>query len=278
MAGKVKEKKSQSTVDKVFEKHRFVMRRNYFHNNQMKVFVLAMMTGFLLVALGFFMSDVSKVKGIQISGNYFLTDEQILEASGINEDSRYLFVFDSVAIDQLCEHPMIQDAFVNVDSKGMVQIEIQEKLIIGYRYKKYPEVIFGDGTIMELSNEYSYLYSQIPLIVGFNDEIDSFAKAFEDVHQKRISSISEIHRYEYSYDPNGLEFVMKDGNRFFASFYSADVINQYNGVASALSEKNVCLFADEHSGNVYKSVCPEIQEALDKLEEEMAEEEQKAEE
>ena len=55
---------------------------------------------------------------------------------------------------------------------------------------------------------------------------------------------------------------MKDGNRFFASFYSADVINQYNGVASALSEKSVCLYADENSRNVYKSLCPEEVEAL----------------
>ncbi len=278
MAGKVKEKKNQSTVDKVFEKHRFIMRRNYFASNQMKVFVLAMLSGFVLIVLAFLMSDVSKIRSIQISGNYFLSDEQVLSYSGISENSRYLFVFDSVSEDRLCTNPLIKDAQVRVDHKGIVHIEVQEKQILGYRYKKYPELIFGDGSVMELSNEYSYLYSQIPLIVGFNDEIESFAKAFENVPQKRIASISEIHRYEYSYDPNGLEFVMKDGNRFFASFYSADVINQYNGVASALTEKNVCLFADENSGNVYKSLCPEVAEALAQLEAENAENDENADE
>ena len=278
MAGKVKEKKNQSTVDKVFEKHRFIMRRNYFASNQMKVFVLAMLSGFVLIVLAFLMSDASKIRSIQISGNYFLSDEQVLSYSGISENSRYLFVFDSVSEDRLCTNPLIKDAQVKVDHQGIAYIEIQEKLILGYRYRKYPELIFGDGSVMELSNEYSYLYSQIPLIVGFNDEIEDFAKAFENVPQKRIASISEIHRYEYSYDPNGLEFVMKDGNRFFASFYSADVINQYNGVASALTEKNVCLFADENSGNVYKSLCPEVAEALAQLEAENAENDENADE
>ena len=127
MAGKVKEKKSQSTVDKVFEKHRFVVRRHYFASNQMKVFVLAVLSGFVLIVMGFLMSDASKIRSIQISGNYFLSDEQVLSYSGISENSRYLFVFDSVSEDRLCTNPLIKDAHVRVDRSGIVHIEVLEK-------------------------------------------------------------------------------------------------------------------------------------------------------
>ena len=265
MADKVKQTKSD-TVEKVFEKHRFDNLRARFLTNKMKVFVLAIFCGFVLIAAGFLLSPASKVKGFDIEGNYFLSDEEILNISGISDQSRYLFLFDSLTEEHLKDNPLIQDAEVKVKNDGTVSIHITEKVIIGYRYKTYPELIFQDGTVMELSNQYAYLYAEVPLIVGFNEDISDFAKAFEKVPQKRIASISEIHRHEYSYDPNGIEFVMKDGNRFFASFYSADVINQYNGVASALSEKSVCLYADENSRNVYKSLCPEEILALEQLE------------
>lgn len=278
MAVKVKETKNHSTVDKVFEQHRFDVLRGRFLSNKVKVFVLAMISGFALVSIGFLLSSASKVRGIQIEGNYFLSEKQVLELSGITQNSRYLFVFDSVAQDRLNASPFIEDSEVTVRKDGSVLIDVKEKVILGYRYKKYPEIVFGDGTLMELSNEYSSLYAQIPLIVGFNDEMEEFADAFKHVPQKRIASISEIHRYEYTYDPNGLELIMKDGNRFFASFYSCDVINQYNGVASALTEKNVCLYADENSGNVFKSLCPEEAEALASQEAEDAEGDENAEE
>ena len=45
---------------------------------------------------------------------------------------------------------------------------------------------------MELTNQYAYLYAEVPLIVGFNEDISDFAKAFEKVPQKRIASISEF--------------------------------------------------------------------------------------
>ena len=266
MADKVKQKKSGTGVDQVFEAHRSSVLKNRFLTNKVKVFVLAVFTGFVLIATGFLISPASKVKGFEISGNYFLSAEEIKEYAHLDEDSRYLFVFDSIVEKRLLESPLIESAEVKVRNDGVVRIEVKEKLIIGYRYKTYPELIFQDGTLMELTNEYAYLYAEVPLIVGFDEDVTSFAKAFKNVPQKRIASISEIHRYEYTYDENGLEFVMKDGNRFFASFYSADVINQYNGVASALTEKNVCLYADENSGNVYKSLCPEEAAALEALE------------
>lgn len=265
MADKVKQNKTD-TVEEVFEKHRFAALKARFMTNKMKVFVLAIISGFVLIVAGFLLSPASRVRGFLIEGNYFLSDQEILKLSGISDQSRYLFLFDSLTADRLTSSPLIQDADVKVKNDGTVAISVSEKVILGYRYKTYPELIFQDGTTMELSNEYAYLYAEVPLIVGFNEDIADFAKAFEKVPQKRIASISEIHRYEYSYDPNGLEFVMKDGNRFFASFYSAEVINQYNGVASALSEKSVCLYADENSGNVYKSLCPEEVLLLEQME------------
>lgn len=274
MVVKKKTKENQSTVDEVFEKHRSDVQKTRFVTNKVKVFVLSVITGFILISIGFLASDASKVRGYEIDGNYFLKDEEILQLAGISETSRYLFVFDTVSENRLLASPLVESCEVTVKNDGIVSISLKEKVILGYRYKTYPEVIFQDGTTLELSNDYAYLYAEIPLIVGFNDDISAFAKAFEKLPQKRIASISEIHRYEYTYDPNGLEFVMKDGNRFFASFYSVDVLNQYNGVASALTSKHVCLYADENSGNVYKSLCPEEAAALEALEAENAEQDE----
>ena len=106
MADKVKQTKSD-TVEKVFEKHRFEALRARFLTNKMKVFVFAIFCGFVLIAAGFLLSPASKVKGFDIEGNYFLSDEEVLNISGISDQSRYLFLFDSLTEEHLKNNPLI---------------------------------------------------------------------------------------------------------------------------------------------------------------------------
>ena len=131
MADKVKQNKTD-TVEEVFEKHRFAALKARFMTNKMKVFVLAIISGFVLIVAGFLLSPASRVRGFLIEGNYFLSDQEILKLSGISDQSRYLFLFDSLTADRLTSSPLIQDADVKVKNDGTVSIRVNEKVILGY--------------------------------------------------------------------------------------------------------------------------------------------------
>lgn len=248
---------NKTSVDVVFEQHKKEKRTRFFITNKLKVFILGILSGFVIVVLMYFLSDFSKVKGIKIEGNYFLSKDEVLELSGLNMNSRYLLIFDSMIESKIKTSPFVESAKINVKSDGTIYINILEKKIIGYTYVRYPEIVFGDATLLEMEEKHTYLLSKIPLIVGFDENIEGLSKSFKDVEQAKIESISEIHRFEYSYDPNGIELVLKDGNRFFASFYSISFFNQYNSIASVLTDKNVCLYAVENTTTLYQSECPE---------------------
>ena len=80
--------------------------------------------------------------------------------------------------------------------------------------------------------------------------------AFRHVPAAMISLISEIQQYEVSYDPNMIRLIMHDGNQFFSSYYSMDVLSEYNGIVSNLNKPNSCIYVDEMSKSAYTQLCP----------------------
>ena len=53
--------------------------------------------------------------------------------------------------------------------------------------------------------------------------------------------------------------LMQDGNRFFSSYYSMDVLNSYNSIVSNLNQSDACIFVDEMSKSAYTQPCPQSQ-------------------
>lgn len=253
------------SVERVFEEHRQKQARKDFKKKKRKIFLLACFFGLVCSFFIYFISDASKIKGIEVEGNHWLSSERIIELSGLSENSRNLAVFSLLVENKINKEPLIQSSSISFNDQGIVTIEIQEKEVIGYRYLDKPEMITKEGSLVEMSNEYTSFLSKIPLVTGFYDEedilIQKLAKAFATVDQKKIEQIAEIHQVNYSYDEYGILCIMQDGNKVYGSFYSMEMLNSYNEVVSALKGKKSCIYIDEMSGNPYTSLCPEELEA-----------------
>lgn len=281
----MKKKEPLSSVDQVFEKHKKANQRAYFKRSKRRLFLAAMGCGFLLIFTFYLASDQSKIKGIRIVGNRWLSDEEIMTLTGINDQSRSLFLFESLIQRSALQHPLIESIKIQERGTGIVDIEVVEKQLVGYRYLSVPELVTSEGDLIEMTDEMFSLITQLPLIVGFSDEpvinleteevtpslLAQLAKALKAVDPAKISLISEIHQYAYSYDQNGILCIMQDGNEVYGSLYSIDMLNDYNRVASALPQKKNCIYIDEMSGNPYTSLCPE--ELMQQEEEEAKNEE-----
>lgn len=262
----------RDSVERVFEEHRQKQIRKDFKKKKRKLFLLGCLLGTLTAFIIYFFSDYSKIKGIEVVGNNWLSDDKVIELSGLNENSRSLLLFDFIVQNRLSQEPLIESSSLSLNDQGIVTLEIKEKELIGYRYLDKPEMITKEGTLIEMGSEYISFLSRIPLITGFYDEEDDLilklAKAFATVDQKKIEQIAEIHQVTYSYDDYGILCIMQDGNQIYGSFYSMEMLNSYNEVVSALKGKKSCIYIDEMSGNPYTSLCPDEVEALEKLENE----------
>ncbi len=280
-----------SSVDRVFEEHRRALLRSQFKKMRFRIFLAAMLSGFLLIFAVYLSSDRSKIQGIRIRGNRWLQEDEILKLTGINENSRSLFLFESLIRQTAQNHPLIDSISIHQNDAGVVEIEVEEKQLVGYRYLTIPEILTAEGELIEMTDELSFLLSRLPLIIGFDaalteeemekgelSQIQQLAKALKKVNPEKIEMISEIHQISFSYDDCAILCIMQDGNEVYGSFYSISVLNRYNEVASALPQKKNCIYIDEMSGNPYTSLCPEEQAQKEAEEAENAEEKAQSEE
>ena len=250
-----------SSVDQLIEQRKRLARMKQLRAQKRKLFRLAIWTALVLMAVVYWTTDRSRVQTVRIEGQSYLSRQQILALAGIDENSRWLLQFSPQLKSRLEASPMIASASVSHGSHNEIRITIEERKPVGYRYLDQPEVLFADGTVAPMDESLTGLIGRIPLITGFEsqEQTADLAMAFREVDAGMISLISEISQVEVSYDPNMICLLMQDGNRFFSSYYSMDVLNSYNSIVSNLNQSNACIFVDEMSKSAYTQPCPQSQ-------------------
>ncbi|MEG0076854.1 cell division protein FtsQ/DivIB [Anaerorhabdus sp.] len=251
-------KEEKSAVDEVFDRRKRIKADFNFRKAQPLLFMLAIISGFLIIAVGYYFSPISKVKSISVKNNYFLDSSYIKSLSGLNLENRYYLVFDYFIEKKLEESELIKSATVKHKDQGVIEITVEEETPFGYRYLEQGELLLTSGKAVELKSEYLDLIAKVPYIDGFESEeqLIKIAKAFQKVDRNIIESISEVSQYPMSYDENTLRLLMRDGNNFFASYYSLSTLNSYNEIASDFTASGLCIYSDDSLKVAFTSTCP----------------------
>ncbi|SJZ98485.1 cell division protein FtsQ/DivIB [Anaerorhabdus furcosa] len=251
-------KEEKSAVDEVFDRRKRIKADFSFRKAQPLLFILAVCLGLIVIAVGYYFSPVSKVKSISIKNNYYLDKDYIKELSGLTLENRYYLVIDYFVEKKLEESELIKNATVKHKDQGVIEITIEEETPFGYRYLDVGEILLTSGKAVELKSEYLDIIAKVPYIDGFETEeqLERIAKAFQKVDRSIIESISEVSQYPMSYDENTLRLFMRDGNNFFASYYSLSTVNSYNEIASDFTESGLCIYSDDSLKVAFTSTCP----------------------
>lgn len=229
-------------------------------------FLLAVFAGILF----YFLSDLSKVHSLSVKGNYFYSDEEIYELADVSYDTRYLLKPAFLIENSLKSGSLIEKATVEKDLSGVIRIEVQEKLVIGYFVKEEEYFLLtGDGTQIKVSDDQISSAKKYPLLTGFDDEqLEALATAFASVEDQIdpnvLLRISEIVPYETSFNTNMMRVIMRDGNTLYGSYESASVLQIYDSVLTKLKGNNVCLYMDEENGAMSKISCSEFADSESK--------------
>ena len=208
-----------------------------------------------LIALGIFylLSDMSRVKSLTVTGNHVYSDEVVLEKANLNYDSSFILTSSWWVEHTLKNDVLIKNVDVRKNLQGGIEINIEEKMIIGYLQEDTHSLLIQGEGIVQLEEAGEDLIRNIPRISGLNsDQLARLDEAFENVEMQYVHMISEILPFATSYDSDMIQLVMMDGNRVNTSYRGIELINNYKNILAELEGTHVCLYVDEFSGNIIK--------------------------
>lgn len=243
----------------VLNKRKNVRVKTHFLATKNRYFLVGILISIIIVIALYLILPTSNVFKVIVKGNRYLEDSYYEKLAKISDSDKYLLVVSPLVEREIKKDPIVEEVKVKHIEHGLIEIDVKEKMIIGYTYDDIPNLVLEDGSKVALTNEYLHMISKVPLIEGYNDEeIKIISMGFDKLDPNMINEISEIHKYPFSYDDKMLEIIMRDGNYVYLSYYSLMMLNDYYSIASGIKSDNtnVCIFLDDVTNSGYVSDCP----------------------
>ena len=207
-------------------------------------FVKLLLVLLIMYIIGYFgyRVAISRITNIYIKNNNILTDQEVIDASGLRNYPSFILTTNYSIKKKLLKNDLIKSVKVKKGLWGKIYIDIEE-------YK--PLFIYEDKVILN-NKKQVYLDISLPILVNKveDDILDKFISKYESVNDEIKLMISEI-----KYDPNDIDkerflFTMNDGNYVYATLYKLSSIDVYLKVTSSLKDKKGILYLD--SGNYFE--------------------------
>jgi cell division protein FtsQ len=207
-------------------------------------FVKLLLVLLIMYIIGYFgyRVAISRITNIYIKNNNILTDQEVIDASGLRNYPSFILTTNYSIKKKLLKNDLIKSVKVKKGLWGKIYIDVEE-------YK--PLFIYEDKVILN-NKKQVYLDISLPILVNKveDDILDKFISKYESVNDEIKLMISEI-----KYDPNDIDkerflFTMNDGNYVYATLYKLSSIDVYLKVTSSLKDKKGILYLD--SGNYFE--------------------------
>jgi cell division septal protein FtsQ len=228
-------------------------------NKRTRLIIILAAVGIIILALaGYLLSDYSRVYRVNIRNNRFVSDNEIRDLASVEEGDVFLFVFPAKVEEDIRKNPLIESVTVKKDKYKIVNIDVKERLIIGYTIIDNGICLIDcDANSYPLADNRLDLLDKIPYLDNIDQEtLALIAPYFKDVDQDVLSEISDISIFPLSYDENSMMMITRDANYLFLSKEALGLLDKYHGIASNLEESKNCIFFEEVSNSAYTSACP----------------------
>ena len=207
-------------------------------------FVKLVLVLLIMYIIGFlcYKVAISRITNIYIKNNNILTDQEIIDVSGLRNYPSFILTTNYSIKNKLLKNDLVKKVKVKKGLWGKVYINIEE-------YK--PLFIYEDKVILDNKNEVD-LDISLPILVNKVDDdiLDKLISKYESINDEIKLMISEI-----KYDPNDIDkerflFTMSDGNYVYITLYKLSSIDEYLKITSTLKDKKGILYLD--SGNYFE--------------------------
>ena len=204
-------------------------------------FLVVILTLYIILFLGYKLFT-AKIKNIFILNNNYLTDQEVIDESGLRNYPSFLLTKYKIK-KNLLKNSLIKEAKIKKKLWGIIYIEISEyEPLFIYQDK----VILDNGTKID-NNDYI-----LPILINdVNEEtLTKFINKYKDIDKEIKMQISEIEYLPNDIDKERFLFTMNDGNYVYITIYKTLAINEYNKILPNLEGKKGILYLD--SGNYFE--------------------------
>ncbi|EAD5840928.1 TPA_asm: cell division protein FtsQ/DivIB [Listeria innocua] len=192
----------------------------------------------ILITL-YFLSPLSKLDKIAVSGNKQLTENEVRKESGLTSGEFVLGISNGKTEDKLEKNTLIKNATVSKDGLNDVKINITEYKTIGYQQNdgKYYDVL-ENGTMLTDQPRQFPIGNDL-LFQNFKNgkTLEKMVAQINKLPKDVVNSISEVIYSPTKTDQNHIELYMNDGNQVSADISSfADKMQHYPAIVAQLAK------------------------------------------
>lgn len=202
---------------------------------------LAIIIGLICV---FFLIIGYRIKNITVTGNQYLTDQEIIEMAGLQN---YPSTFTSLIIptkQKLEKESLIKKATVTKNGLYKIYIKVEENRPLFYNLTSKKTVLL-DGKKVHGQLEAPVLVNYVP-----DNIYDRFLTKMSLIDIDIIKRISEIEYKPNDVDKNRFLLAMQDGNYVYLTLGRFKNINEYVDIIKKFENKKGILYLD--SGEYFK--------------------------
>lgn len=179
--------------------------------NRRLVFYLSLF--FLLIGIIIYLqSPLSYIKNIKVSGNKLIDQAEVIDLSGLDEETNIWKVNTKDIAIKMTNNPFIKSAKITRHFPSAISIDIEEYQVIGYIKKGETfQSLLDNGE--QISFENRYMQGDAPLLINFTDEeiLSSIAEQLKDLPENILRLISEIHWTPEAENEYKVQLFMNDG-------------------------------------------------------------------
>ena len=205
--------------------------------------IIILLSIILGIAFLIYYALILPIKNIYISGNEFVSDNEIMTLSTLDKYPSFLLTKSSDIKKKIEKNPYIQSVKVKKKLGNIIELKIQEKMSI---------CLIGEQVLLEngstLNNTYNL--SDIPTLTNDIEDKktkEKFAKRFATVDRNILRQISEIEYQPVEVDKERFLLYMNDGNLVYISLTKISNLNKYNQIKDKLENHLATIYLD--SGN-----------------------------
>lgn len=192
----------------------------------------------LIAAIIYLQSPLSNIKHIEVTGNKIISDEEIIQLSGLSPETN-IWVINQKQLKQSIEkNPLIKEIKVKRKLPQSVQIQISEHKIVGYvksELEYHP--VLESGMIINKHNISNK--GDGPLLINFDDEeyLKRMAKELGEIPDHIFNLISEISWEPTEKNKYKVVLYMNDGFIVHATLRNfASKMKTYPSIIAQLDE------------------------------------------
>lgn len=187
------------------------------------------------------------IHNIIVTGNHYLTDQEIIETAGIEKYPSFIRSYFSPLKDNLEKNPWVKKARIKRRSFGVIEIQIEEKEPL-FEKVENQVIVLSDGTEIpstSLESPVLGLLNYVP-----DTKYDTFVKQMGRIDTSIRYLISEITYLPNEQDKDRFLLYMSDGNYVYLTLTKFQNINYYEQVLEQLAGRKGILYLD--SGNHFQ--------------------------